>query len=264
MQYAACIVPAAPVHITATHTGEITNQLLFGDTLLVLDDSDRYWLRIQSLYDNYEGWVRRSQMEGIDEQTATNNDYLVTEDVVSFLDVNGTTMCVPFGSSLTGYGSNGGQLGKFRYTYKGNNACRRNEIVPTTQRMRMLVEKWMHAPYLWGGKTIMGVDCSGFVQVVFKMMGIDMFRDAWQQAGQGEAIGFLQEAQCGDLAFFDDAEGKIVHVGILLNENEIIHSSGKVRIDKIDNQGIVNTDTGQRTHQLRILRRYFNEQAMDR
>jgi len=257
MQYAVCTVPAAPVHLNANHTTEITNQLLFGDTLEVLDETDRYWLRIKCLYDNYEGWVRRSQLEYISEEVANNNDHLVAPDVFNFIEIKGTRMCIPFGSSLSGYGANGGQLGEFRYTYTGSKACRRNDIIPTPERMDMIARQWLHAPYLWGGKTIMGVDCSGFSQVLFKMMGIDLFRDAWQQAGQGESVGFLPEARCGDLAFFDDADGKIVHVGILLNEHEIIHASGRVRIDKIDNQGILNTTTNQRTHQLRIIKRYF-------
>ena len=81
-------------------------------------------------------------------------------------------------------------------------------------------------------------------------------RDAQQQATQGELVGFLQEAHCGDLAFFDNEEGEIIHVGILLNANKIIHAAGKVRIDKIDNEGIVDADTGQRTQRLRIIKRY--------
>ena len=102
-----------------------------------------------------------------------------------------------------------------------------------------------------------GIDCSGFTQVIFKCLGIFLQRDAYQQASQGENIGFLAEVKCGDLAFFDNEEGKIIHVGLLLNEREIIHSSGKVRIDNIDSQGIVNRDTNDRTHRLRIIKRYF-------
>jgi len=92
---------------------------------------------------------------------------------------------------------------------------------------------------------------------VYRFFNIPLLRDAYLQATQGESVGFLQEVKCGDLAFFDNAEGRITHVGILLNESEIIHASGKVRIDKIDNAGIINTDTGLRTHQLRIIKRYF-------
>jgi gamma-D-glutamyl-L-lysine dipeptidyl-peptidase len=115
---------------------------------------------------------------------------------------------------------------------------------------------FLDTPYLWGGKTACGIDCSGFSQQVFKQFGIKLPRDSYQQAEAGEVVGFLMEAQCGDLAFFDNEEGRITHVGIMLGNDEIIHSSGKVRIDKIDSQGIINSETGARTHKLRIIKRY--------
>jgi cell wall-associated NlpC family hydrolase len=116
---------------------------------------------------------------------------------------------------------------------------------------------FLNTAYLWGGKSVFGTDCSGFTQTVFKTVGIALLRDAYQQATQGETVDFLQEVHTGDLAFFDNAEGRITHVGILINDHEIIHASGKVRVDSIDNQGIINVDTGLRTHNLRIIKRYF-------
>jgi cell wall-associated NlpC family hydrolase len=114
----------------------------------------------------------------------------------------------------------------------------------------------LNSTYLWGGRSVFGIDCSGFTQSVFKFLNVHLLRDAQQQATQGELVAFLQQAHCGDLAFFDDGEGHIIHVGILLNAHEIIHAAGKVRIDKIDNQGIIEADTGQRTQRLRIIKRY--------
>jgi cell wall-associated NlpC family hydrolase len=127
-----------------------------------------------------------------------------------------------------------------------------------------LIGAWLDAPYLWGGRTVLGVDCSGFAQNIYKVMDIHIARDAHEQALQGHAVGFLQEAVPGDLAFFDDEEGKIIHVGILLSESEIVHAAGgtgKVQIDKIDNEGIVRSDNGQRTHKLRVIRRHFKQDA---
>ncbi len=128
--------------------------------------------------------------------------------------------------------------------------------IPNGELIIELTMKWLNAPYLWGGRTIFGVDCSGFVQVNFKMMGIDLPRDAWQQAQEGRTVKKLKEAVCGDLAFFDDNE-EIVHVGILLSSDQIIHSAGKVRIDTIDKKGIINSDTGKRSHRLRLIKRIF-------
>lgn len=122
--------------------------------------------------------------------------------------------------------------------------------------LRTIALEYIDTSYLWGGKTKCGIDCSGFCQQVYKRVGIKLPRDAYQQAALGEVVGFLQEVQPGDLAFFDNEDGKITHVGIMLATDEIIHSSGKVRIDKIDSQGIINAETGTRTHQLRIIKRY--------
>jgi cell wall-associated NlpC family hydrolase len=114
---------------------------------------------------------------------------------------------------------------------------------------------YLNAPYLWGGKSVFGIDCSGLSQMVFRQFGIKLRRDAYQQAEQGELVGFLQEAKAGDLAFFDNNEGRINHVGIMMDNERIIHASGKVRIDAIDNQGIFNRELNRYTHKLRIIKR---------
>lgn len=163
------------------------------------------------------------------------------------------------------------QFTKIRCLYDGYEGwVANNQFIPAEQptdeipssgpfgitSIRSLAMQYLDVPYLWGGKSKWGIDCSGFCQQVFKHLGIKLPRDAYQQAETGEVVGFLLEAQTGDLAFFDNEEGKITHVGIMLGPNDIIHASGKVRIDKIDNQGIINSDTNQRTHKLRIIKRY--------
>lgn len=126
----------------------------------------------------------------------------------------------------------------------------------TAENIRGVAMQYLDVPYIWGGKSKCGIDCSGFAQQVYKTFGIKLPRDSYQQAELGEMVGFLMEVQTGDLAFFDNEEGRITHVGIMLSHDEIIHASGKVRIDKIDNQGIINAETGARTHRLRIIKRY--------
>ncbi|MNL48577.1 Gamma-D-glutamyl-L-lysine endopeptidase [compost metagenome] len=121
--------------------------------------------------------------------------------------------------------------------------------------MESLFKMFLNAPYLWGGRSILGIDCSGFTQVCYKILGIKLKRDAYQQADQGELVSFINEGKLGDLAFFDNAEGRITHVGILINSHQIIHASGRVRIDSIDHQGIFNEETQQYSHKLRIIKR---------
>jgi cell wall-associated NlpC family hydrolase len=165
-------------------------------------------------------------------------------------------MQIPLGSSLPGFKDGSGNLNAISYSVEGNYKDR-NEPQPGEELIKQLTFPWLNAPYLWGGRTILGVDCSGFVQVNYKMMGIDLPRDAWQQAQEGRTVKKLKDAVCGDLAFFDDKE-EIVHVGILLGNDRIIHSSGKVRIDSIDKKGIIQNDTGKRTHSLRLVKRCIN------
>ena len=108
---------------------------------------------------------------------------------------------------------------------------------------------------MWGGKSPFGIDCSGLVQCVYQLHGVQLPRDAHQQATHGQTLGFIDESEPGDLAFFDDDEGKIIHVGLLLENNYILHAHGKVRIDRIDQTGIYNVDTQQHTHKLRIIKK---------
>ena len=110
-------------------------------------------------------------------------------------------------------------------------------------------------PYLWGGRSPFGIDCSGFMQSVYACIGVKLKRDAYQQAEMGSTIAFLQETKAGDLAFFDNEEGKITHVGMMLDNHTIIHASGKVRVDTIDSYGILNADDHQYSHTLRIIKR---------
>jgi len=115
-----------------------------------------------------------------------------------------------------------------------------------------------NAPYLWGGRSPFGIDCSGLTQVLYKMVGLNIKRDAYQQAEQGQTLSFVEESDVGDLAFFDNDEGQIIHVGMLLGGNSILHASGKVRVDKLDHQGIFNVDTGRYSHKLRLIRRIID------
>jgi cell wall-associated NlpC family hydrolase len=164
-------------------------------------------------------------------------------------------MNIPVGSSLPFFEGGRGKLGKNEFEFTGK-YCKRDEQKPGTELLKQLALSWLNAPYLWGGRTPLGVDCSGFVQVIYKLMGIDLSRDTWQQAQEGKAVKNFKDVLPGDLAFFDNKED-IVHVGILLGDEKIIHSSGKVRIDAITKKGIINAETGKRTLRLRAIRRMW-------
>jgi len=255
MDYAAVSVPAAPVRRKPRHNKEMVNQLLFGEAVQILKTKGDLWVKIRSLHDGYEGWMTHTMLEEIDEKSAGRKSNYITADMMSAVSFGEKRVYVPAGSSLPMFGDGKGKLGKLDYSFDGNVIDLATQK-PGAEKLRQLALAWLHVPYMWGGRTPLGIDCSGLVQVVFKLMGIDLPRDAWQQAQEGKVVKKLSEAQAGDLAFFNDKE-TIVHTGILLNEQQIIHASGKVRIDSIDKKGIVNSETGKRTYKLEAIRRLW-------
>ncbi len=256
MSYAACCVPVAPVRLEPDHRSEMVSQLIFGECCIITIVEKNGWVKIVNKLDAYTGWCQQSHFQEIDDTQyyVEENDF--TAEWVNQVDYNGHQMWVPFGSSLTAM-KNGNVFWRRNTVHYSGKVWNPVTAKRDAKTIKQLAFKFLNSPYLWGGKSVFGVDCSGFTQSVYKMLNIHLFRDSQQQATQGELVAFLQQAHCGDLAFFDDEEGRIIHVGMLLNANENIHSAGKVRVETIDNEGIVHAETGQRTQKLRIIRRYF-------
>ena len=251
MDHAICTVAAAPVRKEDAHRSEMVNQLLFGETMAVLDTRGE-WLLVRSHFDGYEGWLTNHLVSCIDEATATQPAPYVTTGLINPVTLPDALVNAPMGASLTGYDEETRLLWDGEHKYHGTF---RNTTTPYDMDLLWrIVQAWLHAPYLWGGKTFLGVDCSGFVQTVFKVLGVPLLRDAWQQAGQGRAVS-LEGAQTGDVAFFHNEEGRVVHVGIIMNDDRIVHAAGKVRTDRITGEGIINSDHGRKTHSLHSVRR---------
>lgn len=255
MKYAIVNVPVAALRRKPRHPKEMVNQLLFGETVQVLKTKGDAWVKVKSLHDNYEGWMTLSLLEETDEITALQKPVFVTAGLLTRISQDSQAMHIPIGASLPNFTEGTCMINKQAFFVEGL-VLNRMEHPASSVLIDKLVQPWLNAPYLWGGRTPLGVDCSGFVQVNFKLMGIDLPRDAWQQAQYGEPVESLNEAKPGDLVFFDDKE-EIVHVGILLNKETVIHASGKVRIDPIDKKGIINGQTGKRTYRLKAIRRYW-------
>jgi hypothetical protein len=256
MAYVVCRVPVAPLRVEAAHKSEMVSQLLLAEAGLVLEETKDF-VKLQCLYDGYEGWCHRSQLVFTDEWTNSEKAQLFITDWLNTVTINEVIAHVPMGTPVL-HEVNAKRLAKeLRIDYRLIKSWNAANASPAPESIKARATQFLNTPYLWGGRSVFGIDCSGFTQMVFRFFNIPLLRDAYLQATQGEVIGFLQEAHCGDLAFFDNAEGQIIHVGILLNDHEVIHSWGHVRIDKIDNAGIINAETGSRTHQLRIIRRYF-------
>jgi cell wall-associated NlpC family hydrolase len=254
MPFVSPIVPVIPLRAEAAHRSEMVSQFLFGEVAEVLEKVKDF-TKIRILNDEYIGWCQSNQVHEIpDVQIQTGND-LLNGDLLGTININGTKMHIPFGVSLQHFENGVAQIGHYKMEFEGKHWNTKDASF-NEETINWITSNFLNTAYLWGGRTIFGIDCSGFTQQVFRFLNISLPRDAYQQAAIGEIVVFLQEATCGDLAFFDNAEGKITHVGIMLNAATIMHASGKVRIDDIDNMGIINRDTGERTHQLRIIKRY--------
>lgn len=255
MSYGVCCVPVAPVRREADHTAEMTSQLLFGECFIINTIAEG-WANITCKADGYTGWCQQAHVQAIDEAVYNDDEPALAADWINELDYNGQIMMVPFGSSLPAMHNRKMQW-KENVVAFGGELWKPAKVKRDAETIKVIAFNFINTAYLWGGRSVFGTDCSGFTQLVFKFLHYPLLRDAQEQATQGELVNFLQEARCGDLAFFDNADGRIIHVGILLNDHEIIHSSGIVRMDRIDNQGIMNATTGERTQKLRIIKRYF-------
>lgn len=253
--FAIVFLSMIPVRKEPTDRSEMVNQLLFGE-LVEITGKDGNWRKVRSVFDSYVGWVDKKQLKAIsDEEFSdlnTNPPFLVTDLVQIAVRAKNEILPLVIGSSLPFYNGKKFHFAELEYEFDGNAST-----LPGPAPESILLHSYMYlnAPYLWGGRSPFGIDCSGFTQMVFKLSGIKLNRDAAQQADQGEVISFIEEAKIGDLAFFDNTEKKIIHVGIILPGNQIIHSSGKVRIDRLDHQGIFNVEINSYTHNLRVIKR---------
>ncbi|WP_461452765.1 C40 family peptidase [Mucilaginibacter sp.] len=231
---------------------EMTSQVLFGETFEIIEWTDK-WAKITTTFDSYTGWVSRLQFVMLGHlayQDLIKKSSPLTYGTVTqaWKKSDNTVLYLPVGSSLSFLEGNRCKIGNEKFEIIGPKGDIENFF--------STAKSFINAPYLWGGRTHFGIDCSGYVQAVFKLHGIKLLRDASQQAEQGTTVAGLTDARLGDLAFFKNAEMKVVHVGIMLNEKQIIHASGKVKIDSIDDDGIYSEELKRYTHTLHSIKRH--------
>lgn len=249
VQFGIVTLPAIPVREIPSHRSEMISQLLFGECFSVSDHVNG-WMQIHNENDHYIGWIEKKQITEVTESEASewmNLPKRVVSNIMEelFCESHQSKMLIPAGVELPIMQSF--TIGNLDFSAQPQTVIESDVI--------MLTNRFLNTPYLWGGKTMFGFDCSGFSQTIFKILGHQLPRDAWQQAEMGVGVDFLEEAVAGDLAYFHNAEGKITHVGILLSPSQIIHCSGSVRIDTIDHHGIYNQELAAYSHELRFIKR---------
>ena len=247
-----CNLAIIPLRLEPSDKSEIVSQALFGEHFEILEQF-KQWSKIKMQFDDYEGWVDSKQFKIISENNfnqLSKDAIVLNGDLVDYItDHNNLLIPIPLGASIS-FLSNP-EINTANYNFEGTKI---SGVKPKSELIRTAF-MYLNAPYLWGGKNPFGIDCSGFTQMVYKLNGHKLLRDASQQAKQGEPLSFIEESEPGDLAFFDNEEGNIIHVGIIMENNYIIHASGKVRIDRLDHLGIYNAETNKHTHKLRVIKK---------
>ena len=246
-----CLLSIVPLRLDPCHSSAMVSQLLFGETFEIIEEINN-WYKIQTSYDQVNAWVEKIQTTLISAenyQDLSKIEEKFSAEIVAYVsNPKHILTIIPPGASVSVLDIDAINFEKMIFDglpFKASN--QKNNLINTALQ-------YLNAPYLKGGKTPFGIDASGFVQMVYKINGFYLPRTVESQSKLGDSLSFIEESEPGDLAFFDDEDGNINHVGIMLTDNYILHAYGKVRIDRLDHLGIFNEFLNKHTHQLRIIK----------
>jgi len=260
LNHGICALSAVPVRAEPTDRAELVTELLFGECYTVLQAQGN-WLRIEAAADHYLGWIDAKQHRPVSDKYFAAwgaQDHPRVLDVVQVVSSADQRQPITLGCRLPFFDGMTLRLGDDNPLFFNGTATSPVNACPPERQLavlRKLGQQFLKAPYVWGGKNIFGIDCSGLMQTLFGLVGVQLPRDAKQQIALGEPVDFVTQARPGDLAFFDNADGAIVHVGVMMDDGLLLHASGEVRLDPLDHHGIFNRERQKYSHKLRLIKR---------
>jgi gamma-D-glutamyl-L-lysine dipeptidyl-peptidase len=255
MSSAICNLSLVPVRSEPTDRAEMVTQLLFGE-LFHIERQEGNWLFITCDFDSYQGWIDVKQCRPVSDafvEIYNASPSPISTELLQIVFNESRKIAIPvvLGSTLPNFINKNFYIDEDKYSFDGPCSVANNV---TREKICETALQYLNSPYLWGGRSPLGIDCSGLVQMVYRMNGYKLRRDAVQQSSQGGQVSFASEAAPGDIAFFENEEGNIIHTGIILPGNKIIHSSGRVKIDDLDHEGIYSHEYQRYTHKLRLIK----------
>ena len=258
MKFAFCHLSVVPLRNSASNKSEQLSQLLFGEIVELLDRKGKQWTKVRCTWDNCIGWAHTRQLTPLTDKEAIlfEEQFAYCLDLFQPLLMDEHSMPIAIGSRLPDFDGMKFAFANQNYRYSGQAVFPEN-LEPSPEKVTKIARRYLMAPFQWGGRSPLGIDAPGLAQMVFKLVGIKLARTSEQQVHQGELIDFTEQAQPGDLAFFENKAGNVSHVGIVLPEGKIIHAHGHVHIDRVDHYGIFSEMENKYTHRLRVIKRHL-------
>ncbi len=254
--YAACHLSSIALRSRTSHRSELLSQILFGELVEIQELKGKKWVKVRCLIDNTIGWVESAQLTAIthEECEGYNQDFSFVLDSFHSIIADDHHLKIPLGSRLPAFDGLKFDFNKTEYRCSGQVVNAAN-LKSDRKSLIRIAKRYLNVPHFYGGRTPLGIDSAGLIQMLFLLIGKSMPRFATAQINQGETIDFAERSLPCDIAFFENRFGNISHVGLVLNHNEIIHVDGKVKIDLYDHFGIFDVKKARYTHKLRLIKR---------